>query len=300
MAYSHRQVIAAADLSSLDTSANAIWGTGTGDRGYGQTTLSAPTAGIPVDLGYSNLRTVLASMCSWQNTATTLLPSSGSVARGASIVAFPTGETPSFPDLVALVDTNRLNYQIGNMTLASSVASTTRSTTWTSFIQAGFSIQFADENAARYFFNTGGELRLALSHPSTASSQDTDWHNMLDNSNIAFRAHSTAKLSGNGTGSSIGYYELTTDWQAVFTINGTGAYSANSMVVYARADAIPGVNGAKGSLIYLYANFNESHTNAFYDLAQAGTVATLSHLRAGAVLSNLPAAPTCSVAGAFG
>jgi hypothetical protein len=241
----------------------------------------------------------MATLCSWQNTATTLLPTAGSVAAGSAVVAFPTGETPSIPDLLSLLDTNRLNYQIGNMTLAS-VASTTRSATWDSFIQAGFSIQFASEDAARHFFNTGGELRLAFAHPNTSTSQDADWHAMLDNSNIAFRAHSTTKLSGNGTGSSIGYFELTTDWQQCFTFVGTGAYSANSMVVYAKADTIPGVNGGKGSLVYLYANFNESHTNAFYDVAQAGTVATLSHLRAGAVLSTLPAAPTCSVSVAFG
>jgi hypothetical protein len=198
--------------------------------------------------------------------------------------------------MTALLDTNRLNYQFGNMALASSAASTTRGTTWDSFIQAGFSIDYDSENAARYFFNTGGELRIAFAHPSTASSQDTDWHNMLDNLNIAFRAHSTAKLTGNGTGSSIGYYELTTSWQAVYTVNGTGAYSANSLVVYARADSITGLNGAKGSLIYLYCNFNESHTNAFYDVAQSGTVATLGRLRcAGSPLPSAIPAPTCAV-----
>src|SRR5262245_41761167 len=182
MAYGHGQTSRASDFNDHAASANSLWGTGSGDRGYGQGTLSVPAVGTPIKgSDWTSLRTVLANLCSWQNTATTLLPPSGSVAAGAAITAFPTGETPSIPDLFSLCDTNRLNYVVGNMTLTSSAASTTRGSTWDSFIQAGFSITFADENAARYFFNTGGELRIAFAHPNTSSSQDINWHDILDN-----------------------------------------------------------------------------------------------------------------------
>jgi len=316
MSYSHGQTVRAADYNALagltgtaagngaaaTAVAGYLWGIGYGDRGYGQSSpaLTALSAGNTAQ-SWSTLQTVVSNLCSWQNTSTTALPSAAQVAAGAPIVAHQAGDSKSFPDILSTLDTNRLNYQIGNMTLTSSAASTTRSTTWNTFIQCVFGTSFASENAARHFFNTGGELRLALAHPNTGSPQDIDWNTMLNNLNIAFRAHSTTKLSGNGTGSSIGYYELTTSWQQIFTVSGSGAYSANSLGVYAKAASIAGVNGAKGTYIEIACNFNEDHANAYYDVAQAGTVATLSHLRAtGSPLTSAIAAPSCSTDQALG
>jgi len=459
--------------------AGSIWGVGYGDRGYGQSSpaLVNVSAGNPVGQGYPNLRSVIANLCSWQNTSTSLLPSSGAVSAGAVISAYPVNETPSFPDIIPLVDTNRFNYQVGNMTLTSSAASTTRSTKWgftpnltervlgggggvtgtngsytihkgtgagsgwhliaytpevfgtfrvdwrcdtsnhtmiglipqpnayetpweqpssffiyndwfngpavrcyesntnpatfmgawttsdiftitydgsnvryyvngalqrttaysagplglaisqyydygqypanvfglgytpdvsgnlaPAFIQGGFQVDFASEDAARYFFNTGGEIRVAFAHPNTSTSQDSNWNSTLSNLNIAFRANSSAKLSGNGTTTTnVGYYQLTTDWQVIHTVDGSGAYSSNIMQVYAKALSISGSNGAKGYQIQFFANFYDNHDSNYYDVVNSGTVMTLSHLRATASpLTTAIAAPTCSVAQALG
>jgi hypothetical protein len=297
----------AAGSSGAATSvAGYLYGVGYGDRGYGQSSpaLTAVATG-QVATNWSNLRSVLSTLCAWQDTSTTLLPSAAGVAQGAAFVAYPTGETPSIPDLLALLDTNRLAYQAGNMALTVGAASSTRGSTWgssTSGITCEFSVTFADENAARYFFNTGGELRIALEHTSTLISQDSNWNAVLNNLNAAFRANTTVRLTGStGTAQSIGYYQLTTSYQTIYDgINtGTGAYSANDYLIEAKALSITGSNGAKGSVVYFRVTLTDEHTNAFSDSVDSGTKATLSHLRANAVLSSLPAAPSCAVVTAF-
>lgn len=260
-----------------------------------------PEVTTAVNQTWQNLRTVMSNLASWQNTATTLLPSVANVQTGAPAVAHEAGQTPSVPNMLSLLDTNRLNYQIGNMTLTASAASTTRGSAWgggNSSIDCEFSVQFASEDAARYFFNTGGEVRIALAHPNTSTPQNSAWNTILANSNFAFRANSSARLSGAyGAAQAVGYYQLTTAYQTI--INGqsifTSPYSSNSFVVQARAVSIVGSNGAKGSQIYFRVILTDSFTSAFSDSVASGTVATLSHLRAGALLPTLPAAPTCTV-----
>jgi hypothetical protein len=320
VSYAHRQRISASDYNTLagltSTAAGSagaaasvagyLYGIGYGDRGYGQSSppLSAVSSGQVVT-NWTSLRTVLSNLCTWQNTSASLLPSAAGVAQGAAVIAHPTGETPSIPDLLSLLDTNRLNFQAGNMSLTASAAASTRGSAWgsgTTGITSEFSVTFADENAARYFFNTGGEIRIALHHPSTATSQDSNWNGVLNNLSVGFRANTTARLTGStGTPQPVGYYQLTTSYQTIHDgINtGTGLYSSNDYVIQARALSITGVNGAKGSVIYFKVTLTDEHTNAFSDSVSSGTVATLSHLRAGAVLSSLPAAPTCAVVTAF-
>ena len=104
-----------------------------------------------------------------------------------------------------------------------------------------------------------------------------------------------------GTAQNIGYYQLTTAYQTIHdgTNAGTGLYAANDYYVQARATSITGANGAKGAQIYFKVIFDDQHVSEYYDLVASGTNAVLSHLRAGAVLSTLPAAPTCAVVTAF-
>ena len=293
---------AAPSAAAATRVAGYLWGIGFGDRGYGQTapTLSNVTAGNII-ASWANFQQILSNLATWQNTGTTLLPAASQFATGADIEAFPAGQTPSVVDFLALLDTNRLNYQIANMSLTNNAASSTRASAWgggNTSITCEFSVTFASEDAARFFFNTGGELRIALAHSNTTTSQNTAWRDILLNSNFAFRANSSARISGsNGAGTSIGYYQLTTTYQTI--IDGTGIfvtpYASNSFVIQARAVAIPGVNGGKGSSLQFRVTLTDGYTSAFSDSVASGTSATVSHIRAGAILSSLPAAPTCSI-----
>lgn len=316
MTYAKNRPIAASSLNSLlgvtnaaapsaaaaTNSAGYLWGVGFGDRGYGQPTPSITaqsTGGVVTQL--TNFAQVLSNLASWQGSSTSLLPAQAQFAAGAEVEAFPSGQTPSVVDFLQLVDTNRMNYQVGNMTLTPSAATSTRSTTWgsgTGSIDCVFDVTFASEDAARFFFNTGGEIRIALAHPNTSSSQNTAWNNFLANSNFAFRVNDSVRISGSfGSATAVGYYDLTTAFQTI--VNGSSGsaspYTSNTFLIEARAVAITGANGARGSALQFRITLTDGYTSAFVDSVASGTVATLSHLRAGLNLPSLPPAPTCAV-----
>jgi hypothetical protein len=177
------------------------------------------------------------------------------------------------------------------MTLTSNALTITRASTWgaaSGGITAVATVSFTSEDAARYFFNSGGEVRFAISHP-TGSTQNTNWNTALTNvGTVAFKAHSTTRTGTAGTPTAIGYYELTTSDQSILSgAIGSGAYSTNSIAVSARAATITGANGAKGSQIIFTITLTDSHTNAFSDICAAGTAVTFAHLKATAVLSGI-------------
>jgi hypothetical protein len=205
-------------------------------------------------------------------------------------------------DLLNVLDANRLKYQAANMSL-SSLASSTRGSAWgggAGSITCEFQVTFSSEDHARYFFNTGGELRIQLAHPSTATARDVSWNTVLSGFNAAFRANGTSKLGGNyGYGANIGYYQLTTTYQTIIdgANTGAGVYTSNDFVVQARAVTITGANGAKGNVILFRVILTDEQTNAFQDVVQSGTVATLQQLRATGAYTI--AAPSSAVVTAF-
>lgn len=324
MTYVKGSVISAADINSFTgitgaaapDSATAtgkigyLSGIGYGDRGYGALSpavIPNITAGQSIGFEWFAMRIVLGQLYNWQGNISGLIPPFSAFASKAAIIAHerdaPSLNAYDLPDLISMLDTNRFDYKIENMTLDANLSTSTRASTWgagNSGITAEFSVTFASENAARYFFNTGGDIRLSLNHPSTASSRDSSWNAVLNNLTVAFKAHDSVRLSGtSGTASSIGYYELTTAYQTILdgTNSGTGMYTSNDFTISAKAQTITGLNGAKGNVIYFKVQLIDEQTNAFSDIVQGGTNSSISLLRAAGSYSVI--APTVSVVTAF-
>ena len=255
---------------------------------------------INIKQEWLDLRNTISSIATWQNTSQASLTAANLLDAGDIIAS---SHESSMETLLATLDTNRLNYQAGNMTLTSSAASSTRSTTWGSGstgITCTFQVVFASEAAARYFFNTGGDIRIALAHPSTSSARNSSWNTVLNNLVVQFKANTTVRLTGTtGTAQAIGYYQLTTTFQTIHdgTNSGVSPYTSNDYSVEARTTAITGENGAKGTTLQFRVTLTDSQTNAFSDTVASGTNAVLSHLRA--TNSIVVTAPTCSVTTGF-
>ena len=294
---------AAANANAAKMKAGYLWGIGYGDRGYGQTSypLSAAnaTAGSNIAQEWNALRSTVDSLATWQITNVGSLIASSTLNAGQVI----SSQSPlSIASALSAVDARRLSFDIANMTLTPAIT-TTRATPWgtsSTGIQAVLQVQFATEDDARYFFNTGGSIRISLDHPNTTTARNTSWNTALKNFNMSFDAHKTKMLAGNyGTPANIGYYELTNSYQTIVDGTDTGItlYGNNDFTVEARSIDIVGLNGAKGKTlqfkIYL---FNDSITSPA-DAVAAGTVANLSHLRATSGISL--AAPTTSTIQAF-
>lgn len=162
MTYATSGLIQASDYNGFINSnlenINSIWSTGSGDRGYGQTQISA-VAVDEVILSATQLGIVgsVTSMASHQGTTiaswTNPTPVNGS----------PILYESNLSSNITATTTNRLN------AVAQASSSTTTATTvstWLNTLTYTFTVTFAGNNQARYFFNAGGQIAFNFSHPS--------------------------------------------------------------------------------------------------------------------------------------
>ena len=262
-----------------DTSAasiNTILGTGTGDAGYGQTdVVAAVSAGNTVTA--TQWTTLLARLNAIrQHQGTTINISSFSVSAGDAIAVIANLAT----DINTLY-TNRLTAASANITESTTAATYTSS--WNSSVTATHTVTFDGGNEARFFFNSGGFIKL---NPSLSDStgRNAQWKHLLDEvGDLKLLASTFTRSfsnvgSGYGAGgdntptthaSTTGYYDLTnsTDTSMFkYTIDdafGYGNYRANfyEVKINPGADHADGL-GNNGNVITIKQIFQDDHSNA--------------------------------------
>jgi len=101
-----------------------------------------------------------------------------------------------------------------------------------------FQVTFTTANARRGFFNAGGELRFSASLNNIPSpgadnyAKSGDWDAMLTNMGvISFNYQETVSSLANGTGSTIGNYDLTSTYQTIYTKTGSAVYIENEYTI---------------------------------------------------------------------
>jgi hypothetical protein len=230
MTYSVGGLIEATDYNGFASTTasgnvNAIWGTGAGSYGYGQsTTLSTVSAGGTVTATqWADLVNRIASI--GNHTGVTI------TSRTAPV----TGDTITILNAVATdlsnLYTNRANAASSGSTISPSTgtwwqASNTPNSAWT--ITTTHTITFASANQARYFFNAGGLIKWDVAKTSTGTEADTEWNDLaqtltgtiyLSGANTSHSINGTAytgttKSGGTGTpttlNTTVGFYNLST------------------------------------------------------------------------------------------
>jgi hypothetical protein len=248
MTYSVGGLIQATDYNGFasttsDANVNDIWATGSGDKGYGQTPLATVSAaGTVTATQWAGLVNNIASMAS--HTGTTITSRSAPVA-GNLIEILANLNT----DLTS-INTNRGNAAasgtaVGTFTGTTSKTAATGSgtTAWT--ITFTHTVTFASTDAARYFFNAGGLIKIMYGKTSTGTDHDEDWNTLSGQCGDIFfsgRVNSTTNtIAGqaytgttrlNGTGgtqttlaTTTGFYSLTPGAAAttIFQLNNASA-----------------------------------------------------------------------------
>ena len=299
-----------ADFNNLLATVNQIYGTGNRDRGYGQTTITQPpvtVAGQVRSTNWTNLTHMIATCATHQGTPTNLPPDS-LLATGQSIKAWSgitsefltdkdttdkplgliTAGSYSIPNYVTAIDANRFNLAPTALSVATNVWSVIRSTTWSNNITTEVSATWASEDTARFFFNSGGQIRMHGSHP-TGTPQDTKWSNTLTGIGlIALAMHAT---TGTGTAGAqtVGYYELTDAYRTIYTNRPPGSYATSTTVlIEAKRLGFVGLNGANGKGVQFRVTLAELgfYVNA---ITAAGTNFGLDTIRATTFLAGITA-----------
>jgi hypothetical protein len=243
MTYVSGGLIQAADYNGFANASanniNAIWSTGTGDKGWGQTAISTVSAGGTVTA--TQWATLVANLATSGSQTSSTLTSRTQPVAGNVIAILANVATD-----INTITLNRGN-AAGSGTEYGVFSGTTSKTTATGSGQAAWTITFthtvtfASANAARFFWNAGGIVRLKYGKSSTGTDHDPDWNTfagLCGSINLTGRVNGAAQtIAGTsytgttrigGTGgtqttlaTTTGWYNLTTSPTTIFQLNNT-------------------------------------------------------------------------------
>ena len=226
MAYTTGDTILDDHYNDFATSVNAIWGTGSGDSGYGQgTTVSSVSAGTTITAAqWTTLLARISSAASHQSSSITAI---SNPSAGDTISAYTALSTN-----IGTITTNRLNVHARQ-----GVANTNRDNTnvFTGTLTFTNKWAWASTNQARYFFNAGGRLSISGDQFGHTSDDKADnWDVLLQQAGTYYvYAQTAGKSGGSGTPTTnltttAGYHDLTSSYLSVFKqFEDTGPYTAN-------------------------------------------------------------------------
>lgn len=262
---------------------NSFWAVGNQNKGYGHTaTLPVAIGDTVVAIGkWANLVANTASAATHQGSSITgvAVPASGNTI--AYLSAIPTN--------ITTVYTNRLNAASQGSTVANTA---TMGTTWLNAITATHTVTFASGDAARYFFNAGGQLALTVSHP-TGTGINLLLNNLASNVGTVVVSSPTSgtvtvvgtsyngitKVGGGGSTPTIstnsGYYALTVSNVVAFSqtaSTGPSGYLSTSIAVNIKSNGTQGANGDTGSVITIYTTWDEIPNGLAVTAGSATTV----------------------------
>lgn len=272
MAYSFGNTILDDDYNGFKDSVNTMWSTGSGDAGYGQTAISAVSAGSTISATqWASLLNPISSAASHQGSTITAITNPSA---GGTISAFSALSS----NVSAVTGATRHNAAASG---SDSSATTTTTSAWSTSATTTKTITFASANQYRYFFNAGGMIRMSWARSGGSSTdQNTSWTNMLSvagtivltgigaSKNIAGVAYTgTTKIGGGGTAPAIlltgtGAEDLGSSVTIFKQLNNSYNYTANFIQVDASRssntisfavtlsdnDSTPGTDSVDGTL----------------------------------------------------
>ena len=276
MSYIQYGNIAAPDFNSLaggnpvtaSGTLNAVWATGGTSAGYGQPALANVAVGTQVyNSDWANLVNRTANSASHQGTSITTVTAPVAGNTVSYLSAIPTNLTTIYAP--------RLNAATQGVSVPNTA---TLGTTWTSSATFTHTVTFANGDAARYFFNSGGQLKVTCAHANSTAGINLLFNNLASNvGTVVLSAPSTGtitisgvsfngvtKIGGGGnaptTLQNSGYFALNTSNANIFTqtaSTGPAGYLSTFIRVIAKSNGTQGVNGDTGSIITIYTVWDE-------------------------------------------
>ena len=221
---------------------------GTGSTGYGQVDLASISEVADSQIDEFNMDNLRADLLRARQHQTGTTESLTNVDPNTTVSETIYAEYDTMSDLV----TTNNRVCADNQRSVEAGISSTYTPSWNGILYHQVIVTFTTALQARYFFNAGGQIRFSASRTGAASNtKDTEWTNMLGNNTtpsgmgtIFFDYTQTGTVSGTaavgraGTGSSIGFYDLTTTNQQIYiTTAAAGVYLENDYNIQARLNS---------------------------------------------------------------
>lgn len=251
---------------------NTVWATGGGSAGYGQTAEANVAVGNTVTAAkWANLVTKTASSASHQGTSIT------------SVTAPVTGGTITYlsaiPTNLTTIYNSRLNAATQGTTSANTATYNAVATPWSNALTFTHTATFANGDAARYFFNAGGQLKLTFTQ-ANGSAMANAYNGLCSNIGtlvVSAPASGTITVAGTSyTGftrippggsppspsvyvTNNGYYALTTSNANVYlqTTGTPASYTTSFINVLVKSNGTQGSNSDAGSVVTIYSVWDE-------------------------------------------
>ena len=276
MSYAQNGLIEAVDINTtlaggnpvtLSGKLNTVWATGGTNAGYGQANIANVAVGGTVNAStWAALVSNTASAASHQSSSITSV--------SIPVVGGTVTYNSAIPTNLTTIYTNRLNAVSQSGTTANTA---TYASTWINAITFTHTVTFASGDAARYFFNAGGQLAITCSHPA-----GTGINLLLNNlaSNVGSVVLSSpitgsatiagtsyngiTRVGGGGNSPTIstnsGYFNLSTSNANVYyqtASTGPAGYLSTNINMFIKSNGTQGSNGDAGSIITIYTVWDE-------------------------------------------
>lgn len=282
MTYATGQLIANGDYNTFATGSsngvannavanvNTIWGVGNGNKGYGQLSVLSPvtTGQLVTAAQWSSMFSKITSVANHQGTTISALtnPTTGTLIQALSVLS---GNINTIYNNVGKVTTT------STAASGSSAFSAANNNRWQNSLTWTITATFTSGDAARYFFNAGGQILLSFQHTSfTANNKNTSWTNLCTACGTVGFGYSTTVATGNtagGTGTvvppvAIGYWQQTTSNQQIQKQYATGAApyaNTNFIQTQVHSNGHQGSNGDVGSVLTFTVIWNDAATDTW-------------------------------------
>jgi hypothetical protein len=226
-------------------------------------------------------------------------PVDGAEPTGAIISSTTQGSGPvktgSFPTSVAAIRVDPTAVGSGSTSLISPALTDTRGAAWSNQLTHIFQQSFTSGDAARQWFNSGGQIRIRATRTGGAgTTQDLAWDFVLAAmGTVIFDFDDTTNTGATSLPTTLGYYDMTTSFQTIFSITnaqagGGGAYSANRIIIQARSVLGPTGPDDKGLQLEFRIDYQDIHVSGGFFDQVSGTFRSFVDLREGDVFLTDP------------
>lgn len=240
------------DFNNLRSKIIELIGSGSGSYGYGQEikSLSVYQGNLITKNQWDGLRYDLINILVHQ---TGITPAVIEIVKGSRISE--SEPLLEYNELIESARSTRFDIASSQSTV-STIETKTFTTRWNTYAYATVRLTFSADNDARYFFNTGGKIRLSSSRSGGSSTaQNGAWTSFLNSVGVVEFGANTEGLN---------FYQLTNSYQQLFQRALSTPYSANVYRIQALCNASDNSRGTATTVTFEITwtdNYTESFPN---------------------------------------
>lgn len=253
--------ITAARINNLQSRIELILGNGAGSNGYGQDVSSSQVSNQTGSINAEDINKIYADLIKArvhqagpasaqiaeviQNLNVVAEETSYFVDDNGIIANDPEGNLKGLADfegVMSIVEADKFLLHPSQAILEPAITSSIVTGTWNGLRYQEISVTFGDEDHRRHFFNTGGDIRFSANNSNPTTPKGLDWTELCSEIGTVKFNHNQTVSTGDGSGTNIGNYQLTSAYQQIYQKVGAGTYSGiyagNLYTIKARYDAL--------------------------------------------------------------